>query len=533
MTAIHLQSSKVSALLWAGLIALASLVGLASGVPFWLVCLVAFGLLLPVVLGVVFGNLGLGLVPLRVLSWTLVATLATAATGAGTSPLVLLFLLGPLDALARGERRVAIELTVFALAAYVAVAISGGLLPSLLPQPVPGLYLGLLTFSTLVQAVFLAGLAFVGSSATAPLEAVGADEPVGGELSDGSLVLPALPDSLGLLLVSVSEHGRIRAVDGKTEWSDRFSVGQIADLTLAGMGVDPKSDWVRSGGRGTCVLDDRTRLDLHVRRGEAGRLIALAEAMDTNTTGDGLPQDVREAVAARTAFFASLGHDLKTPLNAIIGFADMMRAGVRGPVPDAYSDYVEIIHESGNDLLLLVEDILDLAKADAERLKLDLEPVDLVASANSVMRQLEAQAIRAGVKLERAGLDEAWAEADARAVRQIWQNLISNAIKYSPQDGVVTIEVRADQDGFTLAVEDHGIGMDEADLARLAEPFVQGGNSAGRLGTGLGLAVVKQYAELHGGQVRIETAPDAGTRVEVSFKASDARVLGRFDRAAQ
>lgn len=533
MNAIRLQSSKISALLWAGLIALASLVGLSSGVAPWLVCVVAFGLLLPVILSAVFERSGLGLVPLRVLLWTLMATLATAATGAGTSPLILLFLLGPLDALARGERRIAIELTLFALLAYIAVAISGGLLPSLLPQPVPGLYLGLLTFSALVQAVFLAGFALLGSPVTVPGGIERADTRIDEGLADPSPLLPVLPESLGLLLVSVSEHGRIRAVDGTTAWSDGFAVGQIADLTLADMGVDPKADWVRRGGRGTCVLDDGTRLDLHVRRSETGRLIVLAEVMDTAGGDDELPQDVREAVAARTAFFASLGHDLKTPLNAIIGFADMMRAGVRGPVPEAYRDYVEIIHESGNDLLLLVEDILDLAKADADRLKLDLEPVDLVASASSVMRQLEAQAIRAGVQLERSGLDEAWAEADARAVRQIWQNLISNAIKYSPQDGLVTIEVQPDGDGFALAVEDRGIGMDEADLARLAEPFVQGENSAGRLGTGLGLAVVKQYAELHGGQVKIETAPDAGTRVEVSFRASDARVLGRFDRAAQ
>ena len=89
---------------------------------------------------------------------------------------------------------------------------------------------------------------------------------------------------------------------------------------------------------------------------------------------------------------------------------------------------------------------------------------------------------------------------------------------------MVTIEVRADQGGFTLAVEDRGIGMDEADLARLAEPFVQGENSAGRLGTGLGLAIVKSFVSLHGGEVSIQSTPDAGTEVTVIFPEAPARV---------
>ncbi|MGB2179053.1 MAG: sensor histidine kinase, partial [Hyphomonas sp.] len=230
----------------------------------------------------------------------------------------------------------------------------------------------------------------------------------------------------------------------------------------------------------------------------------------------------REAVRQRTAFFASLGHDLKTPLNAIIGYADMMRHGVRGPLPEAYQDYPAIIHDSGQELLLMVEDMLDLARADADRQRLEPEPVDLAASAQSVIRQLDNQAERAGVKLRLKAEDDVWAQADARAVRQIWQNLVSNAIKYSENGSAVVLEAVIEGNAAVLSVTDKGAGMSEDDVRLALEPFSQGGNARGVKGTGLGLAVVKRFAELHGGQIDIRSAPGKGTRVSVTLpRAND------------
>ena len=241
----------------------------------------------------------------------------------------------------------------------------------------------------------------------------------------------------------------------------------------------------------------------------------------------------RDEMKGQTAFFAGLGHDLKTPLNAILGYADMMRSGIRGPLPEAYQDYAEIIHESGQDLLLLVDDILDLSKAEVGKHRLELEPIDLAASGQSVLRQLENQAERRGIRLKMKSSAEVWAQADARAVRQIWQNLLSNAIKYSDKDQTVTLDAYEEKGVAVFSVTDKGAGMDEADLARIAEPFAQGTNARGRAGTGLGLAVVQRFAQLHGGQVRIDTAPGKGTRVEVTLPLADAEDVAPFEDAAE
>jgi cell cycle sensor histidine kinase DivJ len=217
----------------------------------------------------------------------------------------------------------------------------------------------------------------------------------------------------------------------------------------------------------------------------------------------------------RSGFFSGYGHDLKTPLNAILGFSEMMSSEIRGPLSDDYKDYAGLINESGQDLMLLVEDILDLAKAEANAHRLDFEPVDLGASGKSVLAQMRAQADRASVKLKIRTYGEPWAHADARAVRQIWQNLVSNAIKYSDADGTVSLIASVRQGKAVLGVKDTGAGMDEADLARISEPFAQGANAKGRAGTGPGLAVVKRFTDLQNGKVVINTALGKGTQVEV------------------
>jgi cell cycle sensor histidine kinase DivJ len=202
-------------------------------------------------------------------------------------------------------------------------------------------------------------------------------------------------------------------------------------------------------------------------------------------------------------------------------------------MPEPYADYPEIIHESGQDLLLLVDDILDLAKAEADRQRLEPEPVDLTASAQSILRQLDNQAERAGVKLKLKASGEVWAEADARAVRQIWQNLVSNAIKYSSSGGTVTLDARDEGNATVLSGTDKGAGMSAEDVRRVLEPFSQGSNSKGRQGTGLGLAVVHSFAQLHGGQVVIDCAPGKGTKVEVSLPRANPADIQPLEDAAE
>lgn len=234
-------------------------------------------------------------------------------------------------------------------------------------------------------------------------------------------------------------------------------------------------------------------------------------------------QRAEDTLKSRTAFFAGLGHDLKTPLNAIIGFSDMMRQGILGPIGERYRDRAGLIHQSAEDLLLQVEDLMELAKSETGEYRLHKEPVDLMASAKAVAHQLSGLANNKQVTLRLRTETDAWADADPRAVRQIWQNLVSNALKYSPDGGEVVLTTRADTDRIILGVADDGEGMTEEELKSAATPFAQGANAKGRPGTGLGLAIVHRLASLHGGRVRIETAPGEGTLVEVSFGRSTER----------
>lgn len=238
-----------------------------------------------------------------------------------------------------------------------------------------------------------------------------------------------------------------------------------------------------------------------------------------------LGQDA-QAENERTNFFAGLGHDLKSPLNAVIGFAEIMDAELRGPMPEAYKDYPDLIRESGETLLRLVEDMLDYAKSESGTYQLDLAPMDIAASGESVLRQSRAMADKASVKLHMSGSGEVVALVDADAVRRIWDNLVSNAIKYSSPGDTVTLTAKTTGETCFLQVSDTGAGMDAEDLARIAKPFAQGRNAKGRAGTGLGLAMVQRLAEMQGGQVEIRTAPGAGTTVTVrlpSYLESDRR----------
>ena len=291
-----------------------------------------------------------------------------------------------------------------------------------------------------------------------------------------------------VLILNVSELGRIRSVVGRDSLLPGIRLG--ADI-----------------GRHLDQAAGVTTLRVPAAGGEWLIVLPDAAAADADT------------ISERTSFFAGLGHDLKSPLNAVIGFAEIMEAEIRGPMPEVYQDYPGLIKESGETLLRLVEDMLDYAKSEAGTYELDLAPMDVAASGESVLRQSQAVAEKAQVTLKFAGTGEVIALADADAVRRIWDNLVSNAIKYSSAGGVVTMTASMQGQTSLLQVSDTGAGMDAEDLARIARPFAQGRNAKGRSGTGLGLAMVQRLAEMQGGRVEIKTAPGAGTTVSVTLPA--------------
>jgi two-component system cell cycle sensor histidine kinase PleC len=227
-----------------------------------------------------------------------------------------------------------------------------------------------------------------------------------------------------------------------------------------------------------------------------------------------------EANQAKSEFLANMSHELRTPLNAIIGFSEIMESGMFGPLgADKYNEYCHDIRESGNYLLDVINDILDMSKIEAGRMRLDLELIELdrvIADAIRVVagRAEEKQLILKVEVGEGIGLN-----ADRRALKQIVLNLLSNAVKFTPDGGRVAVRAHASGVEIMIAVEDTGIGIPKDALGNLGKPFeqVESRLTKSHQGSGLGLAIAKSLTELHGGSMRIRSTPGVGTVVLVSL----------------
>ncbi|MDB5459139.1 MAG: integral rane sensor signal transduction histidine kinase [Caulobacteraceae bacterium] len=262
-------------------------------------------------------------------------------------------------------------------------------------------------------------------------------------------------------------------------------------------------------------------LALSLRRAADGRLFGvLRDAAQQNARETRLQEAKAAAEALNTGksrFLANMSHELRTPLNTIMGFSDIMRARLFGPLPTKYAEYADLIHESGRHLLDLINDLLDVSKIEAERFQLQVETLDAREPVSAALRLMRVQADDAGLSL-RATLppEPLEIEADPRALKQIVLNLLSNALKFTPRGGQVTLTLTALGDALELTVVDTGMGIAPEDLKRLGRPFEQAGDAGQRArGTGLGLSLVRGFAELHGGEMIIESTLGEGTSVLV------------------
>ena len=233
---------------------------------------------------------------------------------------------------------------------------------------------------------------------------------------------------------------------------------------------------------------------------------------------------------AKNTFLANISHELRTPLNAIIGFSEMMKHEIFGPItPVSYRPYLDDIHDSGMHLLELINDILDMTKAEAGMTDLVETVVDVAGIIRASARMLARRAANAGLTVE-ASLPEALPLllADERRMRQIVLNLLSNAVKFTDEGGRVTISARADANGFAIMVTDSGIGMSPEDLVRVMEPFVQADSRLSRKyeGSGLGLPLTKALVEAHGGHFTLDSHPGHGTTAIVTLPAWRITPLG-------
>ncbi|OYW28499.1 MAG: two-component sensor histidine kinase [Caulobacter sp. 12-67-6] len=342
--------------------------------------------------------------------------------------------------------------------------------------------------------------------------------------------LDVMLDGLPQLAIAVTTRGQVTAVRGAPP--PGVTVADIVNRGLAGAAAP--NDRQKVGGaiaqafrEGHVSLtfspalgvDRIVALDLH--RASPVLLVGLLRDVtvkrNRETALDRARADAEALAAGRARFLANMSHELRTPLNAIMGFSDIMRSRMFGPLTDRYGEYAELIHESGGHLLDLINDVLDMSKIEAERFELSRGVFDAREAMTAAMRLMRVQADSAGVQL-RGVLppNDLEVDADRRALKQIVLNLISNALKFTPRGGQVTVTADGYDGVLEIVVADTGVGISPEDLERLGRPYEQAGGADQRaMGTGLGLSLVRAFAKLHGGEMHIESRMGAGTSVSV------------------
>ncbi len=255
--------------------------------------------------------------------------------------------------------------------------------------------------------------------------------------------------------------------------------------------------------------------DLEVRVQE--RTQALAKAM---RLADAARERAEKADRAKSTFVAQMSHDLRTPLNSIIGFSDVLRTGILGPIAQArQAEYVEYINLSGHHLLELIDDLLDLARIEAGRVEIRPEPIEIAPFIEHRLRMVAPKAAEKAMTLS----DDATAAppviaADRKVLRRIIDNLLSNAVKYTPPGGRVNVRVWADHAATHIEVADSGPGIPEHEVPRMFAAFGRSREAARKHeGTGLGLTIVKSLTELHGGRIELKAASLGGLAAVVSL----------------
>jgi len=501
------------------------------------------------------------------LEWAQITSIANLAalvfvltflTGGLSSPLVPWFVLVPFEAALSGRRRLILS----AIGASIAAVIMLGLLQWQGFAPVFDLgsdpFAPVLQVLGLMAAIAYAGIAAAASQAAhlAMTQVARSDESRYRLIAenamdlimrfgmDGSVTFasPSAHDVLGIDAVDLVGHSISEFVAGDDRRNVQTALAHSsyfageATLEFRIRRADKSLLWVEMRCR-PLLLDLKAEPDSPVLQWASAREAAdedkgpaaafetvaiLRDISDFKRAEVALVDAKDEAEAsnrAKSRFIANMSHELRTPLNAIIGFSEMMMGEIFGPLGnDRYADYAKHIKESGEHLRDVINDVLDMSKIEAGRFDLELEQVSLPLIIESVLKTVSVTARKNKVVLD-IDLPRTLPHltADRRAIKQILLNLLANAIKFTPAEGSVMTAVRSDGPQMIIEIRDTGVGIAEDDLALLGQPYQQAASakSSPEVGTGLGLALVKAFADLHSGQVHIQSQLGEGTTVTV------------------